>query len=92
MKVQPKSAAIQVGDVSQVGVREGFEASGLNRIGLSYDEIRCEGYFYDALLQAVTGDAVTRSARLAKIIQEVLETRAGHYYEYLMARYLRSRG
>jgi hypothetical protein len=72
--------------------REAFEASGLNRIGLSYDEIRCEGYFYDALLQAVTGDAATRSARFAKGIQEVLETRAGHYYEHLMARYLRSRG
>jgi len=72
--------------------REAFEASGLNRIGLSYDEIRCEAYFYDALLQAVTGDAATRSARFAKSIQEVLETRAGHYYEHLMARYLRSRG
>src|SRR5215468_2713045 len=72
--------------------REAFEASGLNRIGLSYDEIRCEAYFYDALLQAVTGDAATRSARFAKGIQEVLETRAGHYYEHLVARYLRSRG
>ena len=72
--------------------REAFEASGLNRIGLSYDEIRCEAYFYDALLQAVTGDAASRSARFMKRIQEVLETRAGHYYEHLMARYLRSRG
>jgi len=72
--------------------REAFEASGLNRIGFSYDEIRCEAYFYDALLQAVTGDAATRSARFAKSIQEVLETRAGHYYEHLMARYLRSNG
>jgi Novel STAND NTPase 1 len=72
--------------------REAFEASGLNRIGQSYDEIRCEAYFYDALFQAVTGDAATRSARFVKSIQEVLETRAGHYYEHLMARYLRSRG
>jgi hypothetical protein len=72
--------------------REAFEDSGLNRIGPSYDEMRCEAYFYDALLQAVTGDPATRSARFAKSIQEVLETRAGHYYEHLMARYLRSRG
>ncbi len=72
--------------------REAFEASGLNRIGLSYDEIRCDAFFYDALLQAVTGDAASRSARFMKRIQEVLETRAGHYYEHLMARYLRSRG
>jgi len=72
--------------------REAFEASGFNRIGETYDEMRCEAYFYDALLQAVTGDAATRSARFAKSIQEVLETRAGHFYEYQMARYLRSRG
>jgi len=72
--------------------REAFEASGLNRIGLSYDEIRCDAFFYDALFQAVTGDAASRSARFMKRIQEVLETRAGHYYEHLMARYLRSRG
>jgi hypothetical protein len=72
--------------------REAFEASGLNRIGLSYDEIRCDAFFYDALLQAVTGDAASRSARFMKRIQEVLETRAGHYYEHLMARYLRSHG
>ncbi len=72
--------------------REAFAASGLNRIGQSYDEMRCEAYFYDALLQAVTGDPATRSARFAKGIQEVLETRAGHYYEHLMARYLRPRG
>jgi lipoprotein NlpI len=72
--------------------REAFEASGLNRIGESYDEMRCEAYFYDALLQAVTGDPGTRSARFAQSIQRVLETRAGHFLEYLMARYLRSHG
>jgi hypothetical protein len=72
--------------------REAFEASGFNRIGESYDEIRCEAYFYDALFQAVTGDPATRSARFAQAIQRVLETRAGHLLEYLMARYLRSRG
>jgi conflict system STAND superfamily ATPase len=72
--------------------REAFEASGFNRIGQSYDEVRCEAYFYDALFQAVSGDAATRSARFMKGIQEVLETRAGHYYEYLLARYLRSHG
>jgi len=72
--------------------REAFEASGLNRIGQSYDEMRCEAYFYDALFQAVTGDPATRSARFAQAIQRVLETRAGHFLEYLMARYLRSHG
>src|SRR5438105_724611 len=61
-----------------------------HRAKLRRDPLR--GHFYDALFQAVTGDAATRSARFMKGIQEVLETRAGHYYEYLLARYLRSRG
>jgi lipoprotein NlpI len=70
--------------------REAFESSRLNRIGLSYDEILSEAYFYDALLQAVTGDPATRSTRFAHAIQRVLETGRGNDYEYLMARYLRS--
>jgi hypothetical protein len=72
--------------------REAFEASGLNRIGQNYDDIRCEAYFYDALLQAVTGEPATRSARFTQAIQRVLEVGHGDIYEYLMARYLRSRG
>ncbi|HVI65000.1 MAG TPA: hypothetical protein VM910_20805 [Bradyrhizobium sp.] len=70
--------------------REAFEASGLNRIGMEYDDIYCEAYFYDALLQAVTGDPATRSARFAKSIQDVLEKGRGDYFEYTMALYLRS--
>jgi hypothetical protein len=72
--------------------REAFESSGLNRIGLSYDDMRCEAYFYDALLQAVTGDPATRSARFAQAIQRAIEVGHGNLSEYLMARYLRSRG
>jgi hypothetical protein len=72
--------------------REAFEASGLNRIGMEYDDVYCEAYFYHALLQAVTGDPATRAARFARAIQRVLETGRGDYYEYLMALYLRSRG
>jgi hypothetical protein len=71
--------------------REAFESSGLNRIGLEYDDIYCEAYFYDALLQKVTGDPTTRSTRFAQSIQSVLETGRGDIYEYLMALYLRSR-
>jgi lipoprotein NlpI len=72
--------------------REAFEASGLNRIGQNYDDIRCEAYFYDALLQEITGEPATRSARFTQAIQRVLEVGHGDIYEYLMARYLRSRG
>ena len=69
--------------------REAFESSGLSRTGMSYDDIRCEAYFYDALLQAVTGDPATRSARFAQAIQRVLEVGHGDIFEYLMALYLR---
>jgi hypothetical protein len=72
--------------------RAAFESSELNRIGMEYDDIYCEAYFYDALLQKVTGDPATRSARFAQSIQRVLETGRGDIYEYLMALYLRSRG
>jgi hypothetical protein len=70
--------------------REAFESSGLSRIG-SYDDIRCEAYFYDALLQEVTGESATRSTRYAQALGRVLEVGHGDQYEYLMARYLRSR-
>ena len=68
---------------------EAFEASGLSRIGLEYEDMYCEAYFYHALLQAVTGDPATRSARFAQAIQDVLEKGRGNYFEYLMALYLR---
>jgi hypothetical protein len=71
---------------------EAFKSSGLSHIDMSYDEIRCEAHFYDALLQAVTGDPATRSARFAQAIQRVLEVGHGDIYEYLMALYLRSGG
>jgi hypothetical protein len=71
--------------------REAFEASGLNRIGMEYEDIYCEAYFYHALLQAVTGDPTTRSARFAQAIEDVLEKGRGNYFEYLMALYLRPR-
>jgi hypothetical protein len=69
--------------------REAFEASGLNRIGIEYEDMYCEAYFYHALLQAVTGEPATRSARFAQAIQDVLEKGRGNYFEYLIALYLR---
>ena len=71
--------------------REAFESSGLNRIGMEYEDIYCEAYFYHALLQAVTGEPATRSARFAQAIEDVLEKGRGNYFEYLMALYLRPR-
>ena len=72
--------------------REAFKSSPLSRTGMSYDDIYSEAYFYDALLQADTGEPTTRSARFTQAIQRVLEVGHGDIYEYLMARHLRSRG
>jgi hypothetical protein len=74
--------------------REAFETSELNRIGvsgLSYEGMRCEAYFYDALLQDVTGEPATRAARYAQALERVLEVGHGNMYEYAMAQYLHSR-
>jgi hypothetical protein len=74
--------------------QEAFKSSGLSQIdmlGLTYDAMRCEAFFYDALLQEVTGDPATRSTRYAQALTRVLEVGHGDQYEYLMARYLRSR-
>jgi tetratricopeptide (TPR) repeat protein len=76
-----------------LGSRESFESSGLGRIGVSgltFDGMRCEAYFYDALLQDVTGDSATRSMRYAQTLGRALEVGHADMYEYLMARYLLS--
>ncbi len=70
-----------------------LHASQLGRIGtaeLTYDGMRCEAYFYEALLQSVSGEPATRSARYAQALERVLEMGRGDQYEYLMAMYLRS--
>jgi hypothetical protein len=74
---------------------EAFETSGLNRIGihgLTFEGMRCEANFYDALLQHVTGEPATRAERYSQTLGRVLEVGHGNMYEYVMARYLRSRG
>lgn len=73
--------------------RAAFDSSALSHIGvygLTFDGMRCEAAFYDALLQNVTGDPASRSARFAQALGQVLEVGRGNMYEYLMARYLHS--
>src|SRR5260221_10848353 len=48
--------------------REAFEASGLNRIGMEHDDAYSDAYFYHALLQSVTADPTTPTARFARAI------------------------
>ena len=72
--------------------REAFESSGLNRVGEFYYSMRCEAYFYDALLQEVTGEPESRAGRYAEALGRALEVGHGEVYEYQMARYLRRAG
>jgi hypothetical protein len=46
--------------------------------------LRCEAYFYDALLARSRGDESRANARL----RDVLRTEHRNYYEYRMARFL----
>ena len=74
--------------------RETFEASPFGRLGvqgLTYDGMRCEFYFYDALLQGVSGDPSTRSKRYESRFREVTKVGYANLYEYIMAHYLLDR-
>jgi hypothetical protein len=71
--------------------RDAFEASSMSRLGvegLSYDGMLSEIYFYDALLQGISGDSSTRSQRFESRLREVIKVGNASFYEYLMAQYL----
>ena len=53
--------------------------------------LRCEVYFYDALLQDVTGEAGTRHARAVASFDRAIASDYRLYYEYHMARLIRRR-
>jgi hypothetical protein len=67
-----------------------FAASPLSLLGMSYTELRGEAYFYDALLQDVSGEPATRRDRSRRCLEEVLKLRGAAVYEYHLARYLLS--
>lgn len=69
--------------------REIFEHSTLSCLGQSLEGLRCEAYFYDALLQGISGNPTTRKERMLDRLEKVQETRIPIYYEYHMARYLK---
>lgn len=68
--------------------RKAFEQSIFGEAGLPLFGLRCEAYFYDALLQNVSGNHDDRQRRLQLLLEKVVETKRYSYYEYHMARYL----
>lgn len=68
-----------------------YEASPLRQLGTSYEGFCCEAYFYDALFQSVNGNPADRSSILVNGLKKVLATDYYIYYEYKMARYLKSK-
>jgi hypothetical protein len=70
---------------------ESFKDSPLSHIARSPTSLRCEAFFYDALLQGATGDVETRKARQVESLQRVTATHSYNYFEYQMARFLLAR-
>jgi hypothetical protein len=66
---------------------ESFRRSALAGSAQSFKMYRSEAFFYEALLQSVTGDPGTRSGRFEEFLQRVIDERCSSY-ENAMARYL----
>ncbi len=71
--------------------RQSFDKSALRHLGvygLNYQGLSSEAYFYDALLQQVSGDPSTQQSRYEAGLQKTLKLSNAVLYEYLMASYL----
>ncbi|MCD6160925.1 MAG: ATP-binding protein [candidate division Zixibacteria bacterium] len=68
--------------------KEAFEQSIFGQAGLPFYGLRCEFYFYDALLQDISGNPDDCRKRQLMRLEKVLETEHYAYYEYHMARFL----
>ena len=68
---------------------ESFHNHPFSKLGMPYSGLLCEAYFYEALLQGVTGPEMTRNRRRLENLNKALETNYYSYYEYHMARYLK---
>ena len=67
--------------------RKTFERSKLTTIGRTFLELYCD-YFYDALLQEVSGNSADRQKRVLESLEKVATAQQPTYLEYHMARYL----
>jgi hypothetical protein len=65
-----------------------FSSDPLANAGQSLSSFRCEAFFYDALLQSVTGDSATQRDRYLKQLNAVIDEKCFNTYEYSMASWL----
>jgi lipoprotein NlpI len=63
---------------------EKFAGSGMDRVPMPRLGMKCEAYFYDALLAESQGDFIRRKDSL----KEAVRTECRNYFEYAMAKYL----
>jgi hypothetical protein len=70
---------------------EAFQASPLAGIGLDFDSVRIDAFFYDALLEGTTGDPSTRYQRQRKGLETVSRIGKINYFETHLARNLLER-
>jgi pentatricopeptide repeat protein len=68
-----------------------YQSGALHALGYPLNAARCEAYFYDALLQSVSGLTWTRRKRELAALDAAIATRYYQYYEYHMAHILRER-
>jgi hypothetical protein len=61
--------------------QETFERSDLAHLGFTLNELRCEAYFYESLLEDVTGDPKTAHARHIESLRHAVETQVNWYYD-----------
>ena len=62
-----------------------FAASPLARAEMPRGGFLCEWYFYDALLQSLIGDPITRRSRMLERLKKVLDTNERGFLEYNFA-------
>jgi hypothetical protein len=70
---------------------ERLAGSALGGIEVPLTALRCEAYFYDALLQQVTGEPATRRDRHEAALKNALSTGYAAYVEYFWAAILLGR-
>gem|GEM_PF-6191664 len=63
-----------------------FQTSGYHNLEVSREGFLSDWYFYDGLLQSVSGDPQTRRQRLSERLEKTIAANQPSYIEYIMAR------
>jgi hypothetical protein len=89
--LEPENDAARAAVLAPMNSEQAFRQSDLVDAGQSYRTFRCERFFYDALLQAVTGPEDSAAARCEENLKAVRDEACFATYEYTMAALLLQR-